>query len=347
LPQLFPQNTSNAPAPIGIFDIDPKLRTPYYQQYGLNIQTQLSRGFLLEIGYVGARGEHLPVQTEANQALIASPTNAVNGVTTNNTGSNDSAAARAPFIGFSNSGFLFLQTSQTSNFNSLQTTITEKMGRATLLATYMYSKSLDTGSGTTDGTVFTTSSGDQTNPAQAYGPSNFNRTHHATVRFTQPLPNPHWHIARGNIGSRVFDGYGFSGTGIVQSGTPFEIDDAGGATFYGTDTSRGNYAVGATAKTAVLSGRTENRLNAYFNTAAFATATTLYGNTGRNILHGPLQRALDLSLTKTTHIRDSVNLTNTPNFNNPASDVGASSFGVITSQAGNPRILQFVLKLTY
>ena len=85
-------------------------------------------------------------------------------------------------------------------------------------------------------------------------------------------------------------------------------------------------------------------------------ATTLYGNTGRNILHGPLQRSLDLSLTKNTRISDNLhlqfraqafNLTNTPNFNNPASDVGATGFGVITSQAGNPRILQFVLKLTY
>jgi outer membrane receptor protein involved in Fe transport len=356
LPQLFPQNTSNAPAPIGIFDIDPKLRTPYYQQYGLNIQTQLSRGFLLEIGYVGARGEHLPVQTEANQALVASPTSPVNGVTTNNTGTTDSTAARAPYIGFSNSGFLFLQTSQTSNFNSLQTTVTEKLGKATLLATYMYSKSLDTGSGTTDGTVFTTSSGDQTNPAQAYGPSNFNRTHHAALRFTQPVPNPHWRIARGKFGSRVFGGYEFSGTAILQSGTPFEIDDAAGATYYGTDTSRGNYVVGATAATAKLSGRTEGRLNAYFNTAAFTTATTLYGNTGRNILQGPFQRDLDLALSKSTLLRDGLklefraqafNLTNTPNFNNPASDVGAGSFGVITSQAGNPRILQFVLKLTY
>src|ERR1700749_2613969 len=139
----------------------------------------------------GPRAEPLPVQTEANQAIVASPSAPVNGVTTNNTGANDSAAARAPYIGFSNNGFLFLQTSQESNFNSLQTTLTEKLGKATLLATYMYSKSLDTGSGTTDGTVFTTSSGDQTNPSQAYGPSDFDRTHHATARFTQPLPHPH------------------------------------------------------------------------------------------------------------------------------------------------------------
>jgi hypothetical protein len=377
LPQLFAQNVANAPAPIGIDDIDPKLRTPYYQQYGLNIQTALNKSFVLEVGYVGARGLHLAAETEADQALLASPANPVNGVTTNNTGATDSAAARAPYIGFSNSGFLFLQTNQSSNFNSLQTTVTEKLGKGSLLASYMWSKSLDTSSGATDGTVFNTTSGDQTNQRQAYGPSDFDRTHHATIRFTQPLPNPHWRIAHGDFGSRVFDGYEFSGTGVLQSGTPFSITNTGGAAYYGTNTSRASYVAGASAAQAVKHGRTEDRLTAYFNdgiysastnsvtqtdtlTAAapvFSTVTNFYGNTGRNILRGPFERDLDLGLTKYTQIHDNLklefraqafNITNTPNFANPGSDIGtASTFGTITSTVGNPRILQFVLKLSY
>ena len=380
LPQLYAQNTATAPAPIGIYDIDPKIRTPYYQQYGANIQTVLTRSLMLEIGYVGARGEHLAAETEADQAVVASVTNPVNGVTTNNTGATDSAAARAPYIGFSNSGFLFLQTNQSSNFNSLQTTLTERMGKATFLATYMYSKSLDTSSGATDGTVFNTTSGDQTNQAQAYGPSDFDRTHHATLRFTQPLPKPHWQIAHGGFGSRVFDGYEFSGTAVIQSGTPYSITDAGAATYYGTNTSRGSFVTGGTTAAAVKHGRTESRLNAYFSNGiysvspttgvvtstndtltgappVFQTANYYFGNTGRNILRGPTQRDLDLSLTKYTPIRDNLsfefraqafNLTNTPNFGNPGSDIGtASTFGAITTTVGNPRILQFVGKLTF
>jgi hypothetical protein len=375
-PELYAQNVAGAPTAVGIYDIDPKIRTPYYQQFGLNIQTELSSSFMLQIGYVGSRGEHLPVQTEANQAIVASPTNPVNGVTTNNTGVTDSTLARAPYIGFSNSGFLFLQTSQQSNFNSLQTTLTERMGKATLLATYMWSHSLDTGSGTTDGTVFTTSSGDQTNQLQAYGPSDFDRTHHAALRFTQPIPAPHWHFANSALGSRILDGYQFAGTGILQSGTPFEIDNSGGAAYYGTDTSRASYAVGGSAKQAVKHGSPESRLLAYFNNGiatstggitqkdtqngalpVFATAGNFYGNTGRNILRGPFERDLDISLIKTTPIHGQLssefraqafNVTNTPNFANPGSDIGTtSSFGVITTTVGNPRILQFVLKLVY
>ena len=377
VPQLFAQNTATAPAPIGISDIDPNLRTPYYQQYGLNVQMALSKAFTLEIGYQGAKGEHLPSETEADQALIASATSPVNGVTTNNTGVTDSAAARAPYIGFSNSGFLFLRTGQSSNFNSLQTTVTEKVGQSTFLATYMYSKSLDTSSGSTDGTVFSTTSGDQTNPAQAYGPSDFDRTHHATLRFVQAIPRPRWSFARHGVGGKLLEGYELSGTAVIQSGTPFTITDAGGAAYYGTNTDRGSYVAGATAAGAAKHGRVEDRLTAYFNDGitngstgavtqtdtqtgaapVFETSPNLYGNTSRNILRGPLQRDLDVSLTKVTTLYESTklefraqafNVTNTPTFANPGSDVGtASTFGSITSTVGNPRILQFVLKIIY
>ena len=357
LPQLFAQNTTTAPAPIGIFDIDPLLRTPYYQQFGANLQFALSRDFALQVGYVGARGEHLAAEVESNQAQIASASTPVNGVTTNNTGVTDSAAARAPYVGFSNAGFLFLQTNQESNFNSMQATVTENLGKASLLATYMYSKSLDTASGSTDGTVFAAVSGDQTNQRQAYGPSDFDRTHHATIRFTQPIPNPHWRIAHGALGSRVFDGYELSGTGVIQSGTPFTITDAGGASYYGTDTSRASYAPNMTAAMAVKHGSPESRLTSYFNTSVFAGPTTFYGNTARGILRGPTQKDLDINLTKRTQIHDNFelefraqafNITNTPTFANPASDFPTTTtFGVISATVGNPRVLQFAAKLTY
>ena len=72
---------------------------------------------------------------------------------------------------------------------------------------------------------------------------------------------------------------------------------------------------------------------------------------------GLTQRVADLSLTKYTTIHDNwklefraqaFNVTNTPNFGNPSGDIGtASTFGSITTTVGNPRILQFALKLKY
>ncbi len=353
LPVLYSPTAPNAPALVSMNDIDPKFGTPYYQQYGLNLQTQLSQGFMLEVGYVGARGLHLPVETEINQALLASAANPVNGETSNTA----AAALRAPYLGFSNSGLLFLQTNTISNYNSLQATLTERLHSAELLATYTYSKSLDTASGSSDASVFNNLSGDQTNQAQAYGPSDFDRTQRLAGRFVQPLPTPHWRLAQGGLGSRLFGGYSFAGTGILQSGLPFTVTNSGGASYYGTNTSRGSFAAGDTVANALLQGRTEKRLNEYFNTAAFVQSPDYYGDTGRNILRGPINRDFDLSLNKVTPIGEGVqaefraqafNLTNTPNFANPASDVGTTStFGVISATVGNPRILQFALKLSF
>ena len=119
LPVLYSYSSPLAVTPLSINDIDPKIRTPYYQQYGANLQARILRSAMLEVGYVGARGIALPVETEINQAQIASVAAPVNGQTTTTTAN---VAARSPYQGFSNNGLLYLQTNSSSNFNSLQGT---------------------------------------------------------------------------------------------------------------------------------------------------------------------------------------------------------------------------------
>ena len=74
----------------------------------------------------------------------------------------------------------------------------------------------------------------------------------------------------------------------------------------------------------------------WFNTAAFAAQTiNTAGNTGRNTLHGPPQRRLDLSLFKNLTIHgqtrlqlraEAFNVTNIPSFANPNSNFGTAGF---------------------
>ena len=97
----------------------------------------------------------------------------------------------------------------------------------------------------------------------------------------------------------------------------------------------------------------------WFNTSAFAVqAPGLLGNARRNCIYGPPQRHLDVSLTKDFPIRETVklqfraesfNLTNTPNFAEPNTNLGSPTFGEITSTAtgSNPRLLQFALRLSF
>ena len=100
-------------------------------------------------------------------------------------------------------------------------------------------------------------------------------------------------------------------------------------------------------------------LEEWFNTSAFAVqAPGLLGNARRNCIYGPPQRHLDFSLTKDFPIRENVklqfraesfNLTNTPNFAEPNTNLGSPTFGEITSTAvgSNPRLLQFALRLSF
>jgi hypothetical protein len=68
------------------------------------------------------------------------------------------------------------------------------------------------------------------------------------------------------------------------------------------------------------------------------------------------QRNLDLGIEKTFPVWEKsslqfrtefFNLTNTPKFALPVNDQAAPSFGVISSAASNPRILQFALKFLF
>jgi len=96
----------------------------------------------------------------------------------------------------------------------------------------------------------------------------------------------------------------------------------------------------------------------WFNLAAFATQP-LYtlGTVGRNTMYGPPMKVLDFSTFKDFRLRERAslqfraeffNILNHPNFGMPASSLGASNFGVISS-TGNylPRNIQLALKLLF
>jgi len=94
----------------------------------------------------------------------------------------------------------------------------------------------------------------------------------------------------------------------------------------------------------------------WFDINVFQTAPQFtLGNASRNPVRGPGYRNIDLSLTKRTKLRETVtmefrvecfNLTNTPPLGSPAVVLGNAGFGSVTS-AGDPRVLQFALKVSF
>jgi Carboxypeptidase regulatory-like domain/TonB dependent receptor len=103
--------------------------------------------------------------------------------------------------------------------------------------------------------------------------------------------------------------------------------------------------------------RDQQTLNRFFNTAAFTNpAPYTLGNAQMYTVVGPSFQNLDSSLTKYFPIHERANLQlrseffnmlNHPNWGNPGTTLGTATFGRITSTTGDPRTLQFALKLLF
>ena len=119
---------------------DPNVLDGKTEEYNLNVQYALGKGYLLETGYVGTRSVHRPGQIEFDQALLASPESPVNGQTTNSV---NNVTARMPIQGLSQ-GSLFTNSNFIANYNSLQISVTKRMGHGfQLQGSYVWSKNLD------------------------------------------------------------------------------------------------------------------------------------------------------------------------------------------------------------
>jgi len=361
------------------FITDPDFKESTVQQYDFDLQYQ-HKSYVFSVAYAGAKGTHLAVGRSNNQPLLASPSDPVNGLTTNSAAN---AAERVPFVGLSALLYRF-ESSGNSIYNSLQATLKKDMSHGfQFLAAYTFSKSIDD-AGDSLGAAIAGTFGlpivgelvynDQNKVAAQRGVSDFDRTHRLVINGTWNVPGPE-HATSAAI-RKLGSGWSISGIATLQSGLPFSILDSAAGTLFGPATlyTTGSLAPGATLADAGRSGSVSS-VNEFFNTSAFVPAPfvpdgglidgkypvsgggTIFGNLGRNILRGPDQQDFDIAAIKTTPLTDRVNLIfrweifnllNRPNFANPSNDVSTpSTFGVISALTVNPRIMQYALKLQF
>ena len=352
-PIFFPRTPDSS---LSVGAISGSIRSPYSQQYNLNLQYEFARDFLLQVGYVGSGTRHLDGCRQFNQALVATPENPVNGQTTT---TNENLAQRVPIQGLAGGSYL-CETSFNAGYNALQTSVTKRTSFGlTLLGSYTFSKTLDytSGTGGIDSLEIDFMSGDQTDRRQSHGPSDFDRKHRAVFSAVYQTPNLRTGPA---FARRILSHWQVSGVSVLQSGLPITAIDSTAGSVFGNLV--GDTRAECTGANPASSGSVTSRLNGYFNAAAFAPAPTIgdgtgFGNCGVGILRGPSELNLDLGLQRSfafteRHVLDFraevFNFTNTPKFGTPINDVGAGpAFGVITSTVANPRIIQFALKYRF
>jgi hypothetical protein len=359
LDALFPAIAAGPSGTIQPFSVDPTSRTPYVQQWNLNIEREIRPNLLAEIGYLGSKGTHLLRRSNFQQGdkiLVDDPANPT------------PLAQRVRFPAFSNNVIIGTENGASSTFHGLITKLEQRFSRGvSLLTSYTYSKAIDDASSSSN-------FGNSPSNAQCRcdlrgnkGASAFDIRHRFVLSYLWELP-----FGKGKMLSssseavnKIISGWQINGITALQSGPPMQINTPGDNANIGTGAGSGNnqrpnlvgdpYAGIETG--ADIRNRGVNAGTFYFDRSAFAMPPQFrLGNLGKNTLYGPGFQNWDFSIFKNTPIGEKVNtqfraeffnLFNHPNFNTPGLILDSPSFGVITGTVNNGRIIQFGLKVLF
>jgi Carboxypeptidase regulatory-like domain len=353
---------SNVP-PTQSFGLDYHIGiTPYVEQWNLTVQRQVLKNTIASLGYVGSHGVHQLAENDANYPV---PTTGPNGqlqFSTLQTVNGSTAIVMNPAV---NPAFGSLQIAYSYgwwNYSSLQAAVDTHQGNWDGHLSYTYSSCTDNDSGSylvDGGTVFSNPLNlDADNGWCAYYLRNS-----ITINTVYNLPFN---------GNGLVKGWQVGGIFNYHSGFPVTITDGFSQAFTGGGANRPNYVpncnpVNANPKTATGVF--------WVNASCFALPPVgELGNLGRNTLIGPNYNDLDFSASKTTQFAkisdrfavqlraELFNILNRANFSSPngalysqevvdgnatGGALPSPTAGQITSIVGNPRQIQFGLKVLF
>ena len=323
-------------SPVVTSALSPKTATSYAQEWNLTLEHALTPKLGLSLAYIGSHTVKGMSSTEFNPAIYAI------GATEGN------VDARRPYAGIGAlqgvTDFVF------SNYNSLQVQVKRRTEHGLMIiGNYVYSKCMDNNSGTIGGV----SVRNKLNPNADYGPCDFDYTNAANVSLLYNLPRLG---ALHGAADGIFNGWQMTGIITARSGGPFSINSGKDNSLSGPTTNSGtnDNADQISANSSRPSG--VNQLLEWFNTAAYVqNQLGTFGTTGRNSLRGPGAWGVDMGVFKefgiTERLRsqfrfEAFNFFNHANFGSPVNTLTNRNFGKILG-AGDPRVIQFALKLMF
>ena len=346
-------------------------------QYSFDIQRQLPRNIMFEIGYIGSSSRHLQTSStgtgsyDINQVpdsylplgsqLAASVPNPYylhggSGII----GSPTVAAAQLlrPYSEYGNIGIL--TNPAHARYDSMIAKVQKKMSSGlTFLSAFTWSKNMD--NEFASGNFF---SGSSSAPQNAYNleaeyslalsdtPLRWSNT------LTYELPFGKGKRFLGGANKAVdlaLGGWQINLTNVYQTGFPLAIyENTNQNAILGTGVQRPN----ATGVSPDMSGSVEARLRNYINPAAFSSAPAFsYGNLSRTISYrGPGMKNWDSSLFKNFAVTErfhaefraeALNTFNSPQFANPNTRFESSAFGTISNQVNFSRLIQLGVRFAF
>jgi len=344
-------------------------RTPYNQQWNLNIQTRMGQNILLDVAYLGSKGTHLPDRIGVNQLraeelgpeVIEAVPNPFFGVITQGALAGPTIPRRqlmVPYPQYTSASLQF-PTAASSIYHAFQFKANKRFSSGlTFLVSYTAGKLIDDASGLMSWLEPATGHQDIYNRRADRAVSDQDVAQRFVTSFSFALPfgrNKSYGSNWSPVLDYILGGWQTNGILTLQSGIPLSLTT--------TNTSFANNAVlrpNTTGQSARKEGGTiDERLNEWFKTNTFSQpALFTFGNVGRNLpdVRGPGLTNVDFSIFKNISFGEGryvqirgefFNLTNTPEFDNPVTGFQSTSFGRILSQRNRPRQIQIGLRIVF
>ena len=350
----------------------PNLPYSNVQQWNFSVQREVFRGITVDLAYAGSKGTHLTAGSQqVNQlpdqylsmgsALQKQVPNPFYGLITTGTLAAKTIQAGQlllPYPQYSGVSVI-ADTNRDSTYHSLQTKVEKRFKEGgTVLASYTFSKSLsnaDTLTGWLD-TAGTTQNYNNLRGERSLVSGDV--PHRLVFSYVVDLPVGKGKRFLANLPgpvSQVVSGWGVNGVSTFQRGFPLGLTTSSNLTNSFGGGSRPNVVPGCNK---VLTGAPQSRIAQWFNTSCF-TAPPAFTFGSEDRLDPKLRAAgianYDFALFKSTLIRERFNLQfrteffnlfNRVQFSAPNATVGNTNFGVVSSQANTPRLVQFELLMT-
>jgi hypothetical protein len=267
--------------------IDPNLKNPNTLQWNLTVAGQLTPNNVVQIAYVGNRGEHNYIKEDINQVL---PSNRL-----------ACAQNRIQFLGcaayrpygagvIGDSGITYLSWGGDSVYHGLQASYQGRFGPNTQVhLNYTWSK-LNGDTGLTDFGASPTIT-DTFHPGYDRGLLSYDRAHVFTANYIYALPRLQGSNA---FLHNVLGGWEVSGITTIDSGLPLTVTAGAPADYTGIGNPRPDLVPG-------LSANGRKTKQEWFNTSAFTLTDHplgALGTAGRGIIRGPGIGNQDISIGK-------------------------------------------------
>ncbi len=299
------------------------------QQFGGGVERQLGRDFVVSADVVASFTQNLAVLRNLNQPLP---------------GTRDANGA-VPYPDFGN--IQQRDMSGEANYKGVDLSFEKRMGSG-----YSYRASYTIGSARDQAPEhLNASSGRAQNSRDLEsweGPSDFDIRHRFVGNFIAELPfgagKPY---LQDGVTGQIFGGWLVSGIFSARTGRAFTVTQS--------SNNVGPDQTGLPNLTGDPKGA--ETVDQWFNPAAFtAVPSGVFGNAGRNILRGPRWMTFDMSVQRRVDITGRVNATlrwdvfnlfNRANLGLPDGNIANATVGVISTLAGDPRVMQFSLRLGF